>query len=319
MTLEAIDCQKCGSPDVVELKTGSYVCQHCEAVFKHVSPVGVASPAGCEIEGCGVPAIGKCSWCARPYCASHEAVLTDRWEEQWSGRRMVIGRYRSWCRACQETELRAKKKAIDDERARVMRLCTTRGWPDPRNWWDLGIPSPEDHWDRTASEIAAYRDKVEKRWAALSIEDILAEWERRGGNRKPPTFRREAGGLMKRRVAGHYLRRPSGADFLIVDGMIGRIVPGPRFVQNDYRSINKVLLVQAVKAHLRPLKKGIVSAWSASAGIGAIRFEDGSATAFTSRSRLAKTTGKDLTEGARVAFESDMGSRGTMAFEVVGI
>jgi hypothetical protein len=69
--VETIKCQECGSADVTEFKPGSYVCAHCEAIFKHVDPV--AASGGCEIDGCGVPAIGRCSSCKRRFCGTHQA------------------------------------------------------------------------------------------------------------------------------------------------------------------------------------------------------------------------------------------------------
>lgn len=71
MPVETIKCQECGSADVTEFKAGSYVCGHCGAVFKHVAPAGVA--VGCQIEGCGVLAIGRCRVCKRAFCGTHQA------------------------------------------------------------------------------------------------------------------------------------------------------------------------------------------------------------------------------------------------------
>ena len=48
MPIEPIHCEACGSRDVTEFKPGSYVCGHCEAVFKHVTPASGAR--GCEID-----------------------------------------------------------------------------------------------------------------------------------------------------------------------------------------------------------------------------------------------------------------------------
>ena len=43
MPIETVKCQECGSADVTELKTGSYVCQHCESVFKWTRAVGTGT------------------------------------------------------------------------------------------------------------------------------------------------------------------------------------------------------------------------------------------------------------------------------------
>jgi hypothetical protein len=70
MPIETIKCQECGSADVTEFKPGSYVCGHCEAIFKHVQPAGLA--VGCEVNGCGVLAVGRCRTCGCGYCPSHK-------------------------------------------------------------------------------------------------------------------------------------------------------------------------------------------------------------------------------------------------------
>ena len=72
MPLETIKCQECGSADVTEFKAGSYVCGHCEAVFKHVDPAGSSS---CS---CGTFAIGRCAECNIPVCAEHSQVYDWR-------------------------------------------------------------------------------------------------------------------------------------------------------------------------------------------------------------------------------------------------
>ena len=69
MPVETIKCRECGSSDVLELKGGSYECQHCDSVFKVVSPNVAAG--GCEIDACGVLAIGRCRSCGRAFCTTH--------------------------------------------------------------------------------------------------------------------------------------------------------------------------------------------------------------------------------------------------------
>ena len=75
MPVEAISCPKCGSPDATEFKPGSYVCGHCEAVFKHVD--AGRSSIGCGIDGCGVAAIGRCETCGTAFCGTHQARFRD--------------------------------------------------------------------------------------------------------------------------------------------------------------------------------------------------------------------------------------------------
>jgi hypothetical protein len=72
MPVETIKCKECGSTDVTEFRPDSFICGHCESVFKHLrqsNPGG--SSAVCEIDKCGVSAIGRCEWCSRPVCGGH--------------------------------------------------------------------------------------------------------------------------------------------------------------------------------------------------------------------------------------------------------
>jgi hypothetical protein len=80
MPVEAINCPHCGSAEVTEFRAGSFICGHCEAVFKHVQAAGAS--VGCEIEGCGVPPVGRCSWCSRAFCRSHQARIQNP-EMEW--------------------------------------------------------------------------------------------------------------------------------------------------------------------------------------------------------------------------------------------
>jgi hypothetical protein len=74
MPIETIKCQECGSADLTEFKPGSYVCSHCESVFKVVNAASSsAAPASCEIDGCGVLAIGRCVTCGRSFCSPHRS------------------------------------------------------------------------------------------------------------------------------------------------------------------------------------------------------------------------------------------------------
>ena len=75
MPVETIKCRECGSPEVTEFKSGSYVCGHCEAVFKYVRPAGAV--VGCEIDGCGVPPVGRCEECGRALCATHGSAAVE--------------------------------------------------------------------------------------------------------------------------------------------------------------------------------------------------------------------------------------------------
>ena len=72
MPVETIKCRECGSAEVTEFKLGSYVCGHCESIFMQVSPTGGVI-VGCEIDGCGVPPLGRCNVCGRAFCVTHQA------------------------------------------------------------------------------------------------------------------------------------------------------------------------------------------------------------------------------------------------------
>jgi hypothetical protein len=76
MPVETIKCQECGSSDVQEVKPSTYFCNHCDAVCQHVDPT--ATPvAGCEIDSCGVAAVGRCHGCTRAFCGTHQGREDD--------------------------------------------------------------------------------------------------------------------------------------------------------------------------------------------------------------------------------------------------
>lgn len=108
MPVETIKCQECGSAEVTEFKPGSYVCGHCEAVFKHVSSVVTAG--GCEIDGCGVPAVGRCHMCGQRFCGTHQA------KEGWGGGEYGR-RFTDFCSVCHAAEAAgARQQAVDRSR-----------------------------------------------------------------------------------------------------------------------------------------------------------------------------------------------------------
>lgn len=73
--MEAIRCQECGSTDLAELKPGRFVCAHCETIFNQPRTTGQA--ASCELEHCGVAAIGRCGYCGRAFCGSHKSDINE--------------------------------------------------------------------------------------------------------------------------------------------------------------------------------------------------------------------------------------------------
>jgi len=69
MPLETMKCQECGSADVTEFKPGTYVCGHCEVVFKYVDPCAVkASPTFCA---CGNQIQFRCQICRTALLCAH--------------------------------------------------------------------------------------------------------------------------------------------------------------------------------------------------------------------------------------------------------
>jgi hypothetical protein len=72
MPVETIKCQECGSSDVLALKTGGFVCSHCDAIFDRVIPFGLSGAVGCQIDRCGVTSVGRCLSCGRAFCRTHQ-------------------------------------------------------------------------------------------------------------------------------------------------------------------------------------------------------------------------------------------------------
>lgn len=116
MPVETIKCQECGSADVTEFKTGSYVCGHCEAVFKHVPHAWTA--LGCQMDDCGVLAVGRCRVCKRAFCGTHQA-------RDYEGPSAGIPRS-DVCMACAVEARRAAQ-------ARAARTAATTRGEDPRS------------------------------------------------------------------------------------------------------------------------------------------------------------------------------------------
>jgi len=72
MPIETLKCQECGSAEVTEFKPETYVCGHCESVFKSVN--AEQSPS-C---GCGTFAIGRCAQCGVAVCGEHSRLVGQR-------------------------------------------------------------------------------------------------------------------------------------------------------------------------------------------------------------------------------------------------
>lgn len=72
MPVETIKCQECGSADVTEFKAGTYICGHCEAVFKHIDPSRVTVQR--EFCECGGAIAFQCRVCHTGICQAHDAL-----------------------------------------------------------------------------------------------------------------------------------------------------------------------------------------------------------------------------------------------------
>jgi hypothetical protein len=87
MPVETIKCRECGSGEVTEFKPGSYVCGHCEAIFKHVDPARATVDRDfCE---CGGAIAFRCRVCHTGICAGHDAWRAHqaRWNcDSWTAK-----------------------------------------------------------------------------------------------------------------------------------------------------------------------------------------------------------------------------------------
>lgn len=108
MLLEPNECTQCGATDVTEFKAGAYVCLHCETVFRVAPKIASAGPLGCELYGCGVPAVGRCSDCGLPFCTTHQA-------------RNSRGPFFNLCVLCREQQ--AAEAAAEERRKRAERAA----------------------------------------------------------------------------------------------------------------------------------------------------------------------------------------------------
>lgn len=101
-------CAQCGTA----LTPNARFCAQCgQSVSGELS----TSSGGCEIDGCGVPAVGRCRECRRRFCQTHQA-----WDKTPPGKYDIYldpGRepYLDWCTACQ----RASHERAAEERTRV--------------------------------------------------------------------------------------------------------------------------------------------------------------------------------------------------------
>jgi hypothetical protein len=77
MRVEVARCGNCGSPDLDHLADRVLKCKSCgklnEVLLEtHTLP----GPATCQIDECGIVAIGRCGACKRAFCGSHQAFAS---------------------------------------------------------------------------------------------------------------------------------------------------------------------------------------------------------------------------------------------------
>jgi hypothetical protein len=150
MPFESLSCQRCGSADIQEVKPETYFCNHCDNVFKYVSPNQAGSTGGCEVPAggrpCGIPAIGRCTTCSRAYCGTHQA-------HDINSIGLVFQTYRDWCVLCQQ-----QRKA--DERA--LAEAKEKKWKEDRAVAAERIPILIAQFKALPFSGAVSRDYVER-------------------------------------------------------------------------------------------------------------------------------------------------------------
>ena len=150
MPFESLSCQRCGSGDIQEVKPETYFCNHCDNVFKYVSPNMAGSAGGCEVptggRPCGVPAIGRCNTCSRAYCGTHQA-------HDLNSTGLVIQTYRDWCVSCQQQHK-------SDERA--LAEAKEKQWKEKRSAAAERIPGLIAQFKERPFNGAVSRDYVEQ-------------------------------------------------------------------------------------------------------------------------------------------------------------
>jgi hypothetical protein len=133
---ELIKCPNCGSSGATEFKPESFVCRHCEAVFRFVEPGG-GGPLGCRVGSCGVIALARCTLCHRPFCLTHQ------------GRGSTGVPYSETCSGCTTARLATAKEFLVKARpamaAAGIRTVSLRGrdrrsfmWRPVGEAWVLG-------------------------------------------------------------------------------------------------------------------------------------------------------------------------------------
>ena len=78
MPIETIKCQECGSAEVTEFKSGTYVCGHCEAIFRHVDSNRVTVENTLAFCICGSPIEVRCNLCHAGVCRGCDQKSSPR-------------------------------------------------------------------------------------------------------------------------------------------------------------------------------------------------------------------------------------------------
>jgi len=69
-------CDNCGSPDLDPFAERVLKCRYCGHLNEvTIEPQGAGAAPGCEVDGCGVQAIGRCHTCGHAFCGSHQAIV----------------------------------------------------------------------------------------------------------------------------------------------------------------------------------------------------------------------------------------------------
>lgn len=273
MTIETIKCRECGSADVTEFKAGSYVCGHCEAIFKHMDPTKVTVNQAPQVCECGHPAEGQCVDCGKWVCKRHQGI--SAWP-MWCGhpsayaidpvmstgeprpdvlpadlplslelliQHEVYANERSnydrvFCKDCNmETAVRCAQAVLEQHVPNALP-------PWPSHWWNQANAGFHAHSDRTSAELAAFRDQLLTCLHNLDPCDVAKEWETRGGTAVPTqtiALRKPNADSMVRHVGrGHPFRgfcKAKGmlsANVWVKEGALWGVFSGPSRVVLTY-------------------------------------------------------------------------------------
>lgn len=113
MPSEAVSCPNCGSSACTEYRDNSFVCQHCDRVFRWTNPNERTVTLKASHCKCGTNAMGRCIQCGEGVCEKHH----HRWMsicKDWGKFRM------EWIRA-------APDQRLPQAMRRLLAECRKRG------------------------------------------------------------------------------------------------------------------------------------------------------------------------------------------------